>query len=39
MAWDAPVGDERVESWMTVLAGRVVAGLEAAGIKPCHGGA
>ena len=39
MAWDAPVGDERVESWMTALAGRVVAGLEAAGIEPCHGGA
>ncbi len=39
MAWDAPVGDEGVERWMTALAGRVVAGLEAAGIEPCHGGA
>jgi CBS domain-containing protein len=39
LAWEAPVGDETVEAWMTALAGRVVAGLEAAGITPCTGGA
>ena len=34
LAWDAAVEDEEVRRWMAALAERVVAGLEAAGIKP-----
>jgi len=39
IAWDAPVDDDHTRAWMKALAERVVTGLAAAGIPPCHGGA
>jgi CBS domain-containing protein len=39
LTWDAPVEDDDTRGWMANLATRVVSGLEAAGIKPCKGGA